>query len=403
MAKDIRGTKAQDEFFKIVGDLANPTSHMFAELFARHKKSPPKYSVDDIIEIGPEHYPGVNPKSATTIGLYIFNKFIMESMPVFGYINKPITKDVFENLESQLAAALVAKDIKQEQVCEFLNRTQYLFGGPLAHIINPSMSYTILNLPPDAKRMKAKLVEENRERLDQNDPEASATIEKQVVKTALDSMHKTNDPALALFDSGAIDPYNNYRTMFVQKGAIADNTGMSPTGYKIVKSSYDEGVSKEDLPKIADSVVTTAYSSGVATQDSGSLGKKYNVLLQNVTIQENGSDCATKDTIDMKITSRYMYRYIVEGGKLIQLTPENIDKYKGKVCKLRSPIRCKAQNPEYCSVCMGERLYRIGVKNVGQIFNTVSGSTLNAALKKKHDVSVKLYTCSVADILKYVE
>lgn len=403
MAKDIRGTKAQDEFFAIVGDLSNPTAHMFAELFARFKNKDPKYSVDDIIEIGPEHYPGVQPKSATTIGIYIFNKFIMEPMPVFGYINKPITKKVFENIEDQLAAALVAKDIKQQNVCEFINRTQYLFGGPLAHIINPSLSYTVLNLPSESRKLRDKLVDENRERLEQNDPEASATIEKQVVTSALDNMHKTNDPALALFDSGAIDPYNNYRTMFVQKGAIVDNTGMSPTGYKIVKSSYDDGVSKEDLPKIADSVVTTAYSSGVATQDSGFLGKKYNVLLQNVSIQENGSDCGTKDVIEVKITSRYMYRYIVDGGKLVKLTPENIDTYKGKVCKLRSPIRCKAVNPEYCSVCMGERLYRIGVKNVGQVFNTISGSTLNAALKKKHDVSVKLYTCSVVDILKYVE
>ena len=34
MGKDIRGTKTEEEVFEILGDLKNPTSHMFAELFA---------------------------------------------------------------------------------------------------------------------------------------------------------------------------------------------------------------------------------------------------------------------------------------------------------------------------------------------------------------------------------
>ena len=33
---------------------------------------------------------------------------------------------------------------------------------------------------------------------------------------------------------------------------------------------------------------------------------------------------------------------------------------------------------------------------------TISGSTLNASLKKKHDVSLHFYDVSIDDILKYV-
>ena len=69
---------------------------------------------------------------------------------------------------------------------------------------------------------------------------------------------------------------------------------------------------------------------------------------------------------------------------------------------MRTPIHCKCKDPEYCSRCVGDRIYRIGVRNIGFTFLTISGSTLNASLKKKHDVSIKLYDITIDDVLKYV-
>ena len=92
----------------------------------------------------------------------------------------------------------------------------------------------------------------------------------------------------------------------------------------------------------------------------------------------------------------------MENGKPVCLTPEVIDKYKGKVCKLRSPLHCHAKDPYYCNICMGDRLYDIGVHNVGLTVSILSGATLNAALKTKHNVTVGTYTIKEEDILKYV-
>lgn len=213
---------------------------------------------------------------------------------------------------------------------------------------------------------------------------------------------------MALFDSGCgIDPYNQYKTIMVMKGAVQDNTGESPTGYKVITSNYDSGISKEDMPKIADTVVSSAYSSGVFTQDSGTNGKKYNALFQRVRIENRGSDCGTKDCLDIMITKDnaedYIWRYIMVNGKPLMLTPENIKQYIDKNVKLRSPVHCKAKDPEYCSVCVGDRPYRIGIRNIGFTMMTISGATLNASLKKKHDISIKLRTITVDDVLKYVE
>ena len=402
MPRDIRNTPAQTAYFEALGDLHNPTAQMFAELFAAHKDSPPKYHVDDMIIIGPEQSPFVKENSSTTCGIYLFNKFILEPLKIFGYVNKPFGKNELDALEDGISDGLMQKDLTTEQVAEFINRLQFLLGGPLAHLINPSINPDIMTLPPQAAALKKKLLAENKAGIEANDPQTSSKIEKEVTKVAMDWMNERNDPSLSFFKSGAIDPYNNYRTMFVMKGAVKDNTGESPTGYKIVTSEYDNGITKEDMPKIADTVVTSSYNSGVATQDSGYMGKKYNTILQRVKLLERGSDCKTPDTFQTVITNRHLYRYIMENGKPVCLTPEVIDKYKGKVCKLRSPLHCHAKDPYYCNICMGDRLYDIGVHNVGLTVSILSGATLNAALKTKHNVTVGTYTIKEEDILKYV-
>ena len=402
MPRDIRNTPAQTAYFEALGDLHNPTAQMFADLFAAHKDSPPKYHVDDMIIIGPEQSPFVKENSSTTCGIYLFNKFILEPLKIFGYVNKPFGKKELDALEDGISDGLMQKDLTTEQVAEFIDRLQFLLGGPLAHLINPSINPDIMTLPPQAAALKKKLLAENKAGIEANDPQTSSKIEKEVTKVAMDWMNERNDPSLSFFKSGAIDPYNNYRTMFVMKGAVKDNTGESPTGYKIVTSEYDNGITKEDMPKIADTVVTSSYNSGVATQDSGYIGKKYNTILQRVKLLERGSDCKTPDTFQTVITNRHLYRYIMENGKPVCLTPEVIDKYKGKVCKLRSPLHCHAKDPYYCNICMGDRLYDIGVHNVGLTVSILSGATLNAALKTKHNVTVGTYTIKEEDILKYV-
>lgn len=402
MPRDIRNTPAQTAYFEALGDLHNPTAQLFAELFAAHKDSPPKYHVDDMIIIGPEQSPFVKENSSTTCGIYLFNKFILEPLKIFGYVNKPFGSKELGALEDGISDGLMQKDLTTEQVAEFIDRLQFLLGGPLAHLINPSINPDIMTLPPQAAALKKKLLAENKAGIEANDPQTSSKIEKEVTKVAMDWMNERNDPSLSFFKSGAIDPYNNYRTMFVMKGAVKDNTGESPTGYKIVTSEYDNGITKEDMPKIADTVVTSSYNSGVATQDSGYMGKKYNTILQRVKLLERGSDCKTPDTFQTVITNRHLYRYIMENGKPVCLTPEVIDNYKGKVCKLRSPLHCHAKDPYYCNICMGDRLYDIGVHNVGLTVSILSGATLNAALKTKHNVTVGTYMIKEEDILKYV-
>lgn len=398
----------QKEAFDIMGDVKNLDADRMCKMFGRFRTpnggSTIKFFTDDTITIGPNESPYVKEGQETTLGIYIVNKFIVEDLVVFGYINKVFNKDVHSKLSKYISDAMMVGDVTPQQNADFIDRCQFLFGGPLSFLTGTSISETIITLPPPAKKLRKKLLEENKEGLDANDPQVSAHIEKQVVSLALEEMRKKNDPAMALFDSGCgVDPYNNYKTICVMKGAIEDNTGESPTGYKIVTSNYDTGVSKEDMPKIADTVVTSSYSSGVATQDSGANGKKYNALFQNIRVQDRNSDCGTTQCLVVRISDKHMFRYVVVNGKPTLITPDNFDQFDGKIMPIRSGIYCKAKFPEYCSRCIGDRPYRVGIRNIGLTFMTVSGSTLNAALKKKHDVSIKMYNVTMEDVMKYVK
>ena len=84
-------------------------------------------------------------------------------------------------------------------------------------------------------------------------------------------------------------------------------------------------------------------------------------------VDEKGSDCGTKMTFPMLLTDKnkslFLYRYILERGKLVFLDDEVINNYIGKIINLRTPLYCK--NDKYCSKCAGELYYKIGISNVG--------------------------------------
>ena len=410
MAARMLNDKQKAEFMAIAGpNFKEIDSNKLSTLFAYSKKANGcRFSVEDIMVIGPEDSKYVKPGTITTIGIFLENKILFEDLGIFGYINKTVTGKVNGKIESSLAKALAEGDITLEQYTNYINAAQWLLGGPMAFIINTSLSRTVMTLPPEAAKLRKKLLKDNAKELAGNDPAVSSKIEHAVVDKALQEMRKTDDPAIALFDAGCgIDPYNQYKTIMVMKGAIQDNTGDSPTGYKIITSNYDTGITKEDMPKIADAVVTTAYSTGVSTQDSGTNGKRYNSMFQRIRLLPRHSDCGSKDlddiTLDPEIADNFIYRFIVENGKLKMLTPDNIKSYYGKTVKMRTANHCKAPDPCYCNVCVGDRPYRVGVRNIGFTFMTISGSTLNASLKKKHDVSIHMYDVSVDEILKYVK
>lgn len=90
------------------------------------------------------------------------------------------------------------------------------------------------------------------------------------------------------------------------------------------------------------------------------------------------------------------YRYIVEGNKLVLLSPDIIDKYVGKKIKLRTPIYCKSD--KLCSKCAGTLYYKLGIKNVGLTTSKLSSTLLNLNMKKFHNSTANISKIDINNI-----
>jgi hypothetical protein len=94
----------------------------------------------------------------------------------------------------------------------------------------------------------------------------------------------------------------------------------------------------------------------------------------------------------------FLYRYIAEGNKLIQLDNNNIKNYIGKVIHLRSALFC--QSEKLCSKCAGELYYKLGIKNIGLTTAKLSSSLLNLSMKVFHDTTLDLYKINYLDFIE---
>ena len=113
-------------------------------------------------------------------------------------------------------------------------------------------------------------------------------------------------------------------------------------------------------------------------------------------LDDYGSDCGTKRTLDVKLTNTikkdYMYRYIVtDNGSLVLLTPENMDKYIGKTVKMRSPMMCVGE--KICNHCAGDLFYKLGIKNAGltasRVATTLTRLNINFFVFPYRNIRVK--------------
>lgn len=123
---------------------------------------------------------------------------------------------------------------------------------------------------------------------------------------------------------------------------------------------------------------------------------------QSLTLDEKDSDCGSTKTLNLLLTNKnyklFLYRYIVEGGKLVRLDNTNIKSYIGKEVKLRSALYC--QSPKICNKCAGDMYYNLGIVNAGLTVTKIGSVVLNLSLKNFHDTTLKL---GRIDYTKYID
>ena len=337
------------------------------------------------------NHPYMNKKQfITTIGVYLFNlHFISEKFQhVFnGYINKTINGKEFGKINSRLSYALLEDDITTDDMDYFLMRAEKF--KPFVSIISPTMTEKMLTCSTVASKKVNELYKNKyKERIDNKDPFAADQLEQE----ALDYMREylKGDESMDLYDSGARGSFgNNFKNMFVSKGATKDpDTGE----YNIIMSNYMNGISKEDYPTMANALSSGPFGRAKLTALGGYKEKQISSAYQHVTLDKDGSDCHSKNYIEIYLDDtnidKYMYSYIIDGSTLVELTSKNVSKYLNHVVKMRFAHLCNSKTG-YCNKCAGNMFNRLGFKNIGLALAIIASTQKARTMKSFHDSTIK--------------
>jgi hypothetical protein len=338
-------------------------------------------------------------KVLTNCGLFIFNKYLIE--PYFqkevGYVNFEITKKGLGKIDDMIATAIMLDETGEcvTKYIEYMNRLCWLAFTVNTQICSSISIKTAKPLPKVTARKK-QLIAENKEAIENNDAITYKHIQDELVALAQEELK--DDPSYELYSSGARGSFDNaYRQWLCTKGPIWN---AYKGEFEIVTNSLYEGIPKENIPSLANAVVSGFYPKAIGTGECGYITKKLSAGFQDVVLDERGTDCGCKNcatvTLDKTNMNYYLYHFIKSGGKYIRLEPSNQDKYMGKTVQIRLPDYCIGK--KLCNRCAGDRYYLLGINTIGLTFGRVSNSTLRAKMKKSHDSTVRTYILDPKDI-----
>ena len=378
------------EILSLTPEDAQKTS-VFMEYFGEFNGKK-KYNTYDMIEVPPKTYHNNKNTFTTTIGSWIFNLAAIEGAGLFdvlGYVNEPVNKKVYGSLNEKLSYALLEDRITTQQFKRFIIILQKFM--PYSTIICPTTSESMLLISKTIEPKKKELFKKYEKESEAGDAIVMNNIEKELLDYCAEKLK--DDPAMDAINSGAGAAWgNNFKNMYVTKGAQKDP---DPTkGFNIIKSCYMEGTSKEDYPKLANSLAAGPYARAKKTADGGYLEKQFVAAYQHVVLGPKDSDCGTKKTITVTLDKKHltllMYSYIVEGNRLVRLDSSNIDKYKGKTVKMRFSSLCENEN--ICNKCAGDLYYLLGIQNIGVGAAQLASDIKNIMMKSFHDSTDSYYT-----------
>ena len=257
---------------------------------------------------------------------------------------------------------------------------------PLVSVLSASYTDKMLTVTESIDKKKKELLKKYKEGIDKQDPKVMNMIEEELLAYAKELLK--DDPAMDMYDSGARASFgNNFKNMFVSKGAVKNP---DPTkGYDLITSNYMSGISKEDYTAFAASLAAGPYSRGKKTETGGYWEKQFLRAFQHLKLLPAGSDCGTTKTLKVYLTDKnidaWMYSYIVEGSRLVELTSENKNKYLNKEVKLRFSAFCEAKDGHFCNKCAGNLFYRLGIYNIGSATPQIPSKVKVLLMKKFHD------------------
>ena len=360
----------------------------------------PRFNTYDIITIPKGSY-GLSKKNKnsfkTTVGLWVFNKSFIEPFSnILGYINEPITSDVYNDINSKLSYALLEEKITVDQLKDFITQSQIIMS--CASAICPSHTMDMLLFTNKAEKKKKELEKQYKEGLAKGDLSAVKAIENELINYAKDELKDSE--SVDMYNSGARSSWgNNFKNMYLVKGSIRKTDG----SYDYVVSSYISGLNPKDFSKTNDAAVGGPYSRAQKTMYGGYNEKLFTRATQHIKVIPK-TDCGTTRTIKVVLTKKnirnWMYSYYIKSnGNIEEITSENMDSLVGKTVNMRFSSLCeRSKDGCICEACAGTLFRRSGIENAGLTSMVMMSSVKNNAMKNFHDSTLSLIELNLNEV-----
>ena len=160
--------------------------------------------------------------------------------------------------EKAVTQLLVDDKIDTDTFRNYIDHRDWL-GLQLHGIITVSFTEKMIKTPESVKKLRDELFKKYEKELDDGDIVVAGKIEKELIGKMVDIIK--DDPGFDLYNSGARGDINNHmKNLFIMRGGVLNpNTGK----YDIMKTSFNEGLRKEDFTAASNSVVQGAYPKAV--------------------------------------------------------------------------------------------------------------------------------------------
>ena len=309
-------------------------------------------------------YASNSEKFTTTLGIYLLNIYLRDfnfSRLLGGYYNKNINKKTYGFIEDALSYALIEDKITTIELKEWENTLQWFM--PFESILSPNHTEKMITCTKMINKKKAELLKKYKKEIDEGNPAGIEKLEQELLEYAKEYMG--DDPSMDTLYSGTMGNFdNNFKNMYIMKGAMRDPDPNAKKKYKVVTGSLIDGISAEEYSTIAGGATEGAYSRGKKTENGGYFEKLFVSAYNALQLGPPGSDCGTKRYIEVELNSKnikdYMYSYIIkQSGNLELLDSENMSSYIGKKVKIRFASMCESKDC-ICNKCAGELFYKMG-------------------------------------------
>ena len=215
---------------------------------------------NDIIELEAGDYTGIDSKTETTVGILLINQVLFSPLSIdYPYQNKTFDKGTMEYQLNYIGSKVLSKKLDIKEYKALLKRFED-FSLRFSSYVSPSIYTDMLELDKSVVELRDKLIEENREAIENGDTEKIGEIEEELLKKVKEIY--SNHPGMDLFTSGG-KPYldNSYKKSSVMVGAVPADLNSSK--FHISTNNFIDGIDKSDIHKISGSMILGAYFRGL--------------------------------------------------------------------------------------------------------------------------------------------